>query len=70
MDYSAAWDRTIDAISMVCGHNPSIDIAIEYKPNEPRAYALIPGYRDNSAGLQEVGMANLGVTLDFAHVLL
>jgi xylose isomerase len=69
MDYAAAWDRTIEAISKVCAHNPAIDIAIEYKPNEPRAYALMPDIGTTLLACKEVGASNLGVTLDFAHVL-
>ena len=69
MDYAAAWDHTIDAISQVCAHNPSIDIALEYKPNEPRAYALMPDIGTTLLACREVGAKNLGVTLDFAHVL-
>jgi len=69
VDYSAAWDRTIDAISEVCRHNPAIDIAIEYKPNEPRAFALMPDIGTTLLACREVGAPNLGVTLDFAHVL-
>jgi hypothetical protein len=33
------WDDTIAAIAEVADHNPAIDIAVEYKPNEPRAFA-------------------------------
>ena len=69
MDYAAAWDRTIQAISEVCAHNPAIDIAIEYKPNEPRAYALMPDIGTTLLACREVNAPNLGVTLDFAHVL-
>lgn len=69
MDYAAAWDHTIAAISEVCAHNPTIDIAIEYKPNEPRAYALMPDIGTTLLACREVGAPNLGVTLDFAHVL-
>ena len=69
MDYTSAWDNTIDAISKVCSHNPEIDIAIEYKPNEPRAFALMPDIGTTLLACHEVGAPNLGVTLDFAHVL-
>ena len=69
MNYAAAWDRTIEAISEVCAHNIAIDIAIEYKPNEPRAYALMPDIGTTLLACREVGAPNLGVTLDFAHVL-
>lgn len=69
VDYSRLWDDTIAALEEVAGHNPAIDIAIEYKPNEPRAYALMPDIATTLLAVREAGAANLGVTLDFAHVL-
>ncbi len=69
MDYGQAWDRTVAAIADVCAHDPNIDIAIEYKPNEPRAFALMPDIGTTLLACREVGATNLGVTLDFAHVL-
>lgn len=69
MDYDAAWDDTILAIREVCAHNPDLDIAIEYKPNEPRAFSLMPDIGSTLLACREVNAANLGVTLDFAHVL-
>ncbi|MEX0285790.1 MAG: TIM barrel protein [Paracoccaceae bacterium] len=68
-DYRAMWDNTIDCLQQVAAHNPQIDIAIEYKPNEPRAYALMPDIGTTLLAVREAGNANLGVTLDFAHVL-
>jgi sugar phosphate isomerase/epimerase len=44
-------------------------ISIEYKPNEPRAYSLLPDAATTLLAIQEAGSPNLGVTLDFAHVL-
>lgn len=69
MDYAAAWEHTIEAIRNVCAHNPGLDIAIEYKPNEPRAFSLMPDIGTTLLACREVNAANLGVTLDFAHVL-
>ena len=69
MDYAAAWDHTVNAIRDVCTHNPDLDIAIEYKPNEPRAFALMPDIGTTLLACKEVNAANLGVTLDFAHIL-
>tara|TARA_R110002020_G_scaffold109430_11_gene253089 strand:+ start:5186 stop:6169 length:984 start_codon:yes stop_codon:yes gene_type:complete len=68
-DYARMWDDTIAAIQAVADHNPDIDIAIEYKPNEPRAYALMPDIGTTLLAIREAGRPNLGVTLDFAHVL-
>src|SRR6056297_2987403 len=42
MDYQRAWANTIDAMAEVADHNPAVDIALEYKPNEPRAFGLMP----------------------------
>lgn len=69
MDYARAWDDSIAAIAELADHNPQIDIAIEYKPNEPRAYALMPDVGTSILAVKEAGRANVGVTLDFAHVL-
>ena len=68
-DYGRMWDDTVAAIAEVADHAPEIDIAIEYKPNEPRAYALMPDVATTLLAVKEAGRANLGVTLDFAHVL-
>jgi xylose isomerase len=68
-DYARMWDATVDAIAQVCDHAPGIDISIEYKPNEPRSYALMPDIGTTLLACREVGRANLGVTLDFCHVL-
>jgi xylose isomerase len=68
-DYVRMWDDTISAIAEVADHNPAIDIAVEYKPNEPRAHALMPDMATTLLALDEVGRPNTGVTLDFAHML-
>jgi xylose isomerase len=69
VDYSALWQNTIDAIREVAEHNPAIDISIEYKPNEPRSYSLMPDAATTLLAIREIDRTNLGVTLDFAHVL-
>jgi len=68
-DYGRLWDREIAALAEVCAHNPAIDISVEYKPNEPRAFALLPDVATTLLAVTEVGAKNIGVTLDFAHVL-
>jgi xylose isomerase len=41
-DYLRLWDETAEALRVIAAHNPQIDISIEYKPNEPRAFSLLP----------------------------
>ncbi len=68
-DYGRLWDDTLAALAEVADHNPGLDIAIEYKPNEPRAFALMPDMATTLLALGELGRPNTGVTLDFAHML-
>lgn len=68
-DYGRLWDWTIEALREVAAHDPDTDVAIEYKPNEPRSFALMPDVGTTLIAIREAGCANLGVTLDFAHVL-
>jgi sugar phosphate isomerase/epimerase len=68
-DYARMWDTTVEALAKVADHNPALDIAVEYKPNEPRAFALLPTLGMNLLALAEVNRPNTGITLDFAHVL-
>lgn len=69
MDYARAWGDTVEAMVEIADHNPAIDISLEYKPNEPRAFALMPDAATTLLAIKEIGRDNTGVTLDFAHVL-
>jgi len=69
VDYASAWDMEVAGIAEVCAHDRAVKISLEYKPNEPRAFALLPDIGTTLLAIKEVGAANLGVTLDFAHVL-
>mgnify|MGYP003407067423 FL=1 len=68
-DYGRLWDDTVAALAEVSDHAPGVDIAVEYKPNEPRAYALLPDMAATLLALAGANRPNLGVTLDFVHVL-
>ncbi|MDP2225988.1 MAG: TIM barrel protein, partial [Moraxellaceae bacterium] len=68
-DYPALWEAEISGIAEVAAHDPDCLISIEYKPNEPRSYAVLPDAATTLLAIAEVGAANLGVTIDFAHSL-
>ena len=68
-DYNRLWALEIDGIRAVAAHNPDILISIEYKPDEPRAHALLDRVGTTLLAVREVGLPNLGVTIDFAHAL-
>ena len=69
VDYNRAWDDTVDGFREVAAHNPLVNISVEYKPSEPRAFALLPDVGSTLLAVKETGVDNIGVTIDFAHVL-
>lgn len=68
-NYGRMWEDTLECLAQVCDHNPALDISLEYKPSEPRAFSLMPDIGTNLLALKELGRANTGITLDFCHVL-
>ena len=68
-DYAQLWDWEIAGIAAVAAHNPAVAISLEYKPNEPRAFSLLPDAATTLLAIKEVGLPNVGVTIDFAHSL-
>lgn len=69
VDYSRLWDLTISALAEVADHNSDVAISLEYKPNEPRSFSLMPDAATTLLAIGDAARSNLGVTLDFAHVL-
>ena len=69
VDYETIWEAETEAIREVADHNPRIKVSIEYKPSEPRAFSLLSNLAMTLLAIKKVGRPNLGVTLDFAHVL-
>lgn len=68
-DYAALWDAEVSGIAEVAEHDPNCLISIEYKPNEPRSCAVLPDAATTLLAITQIGAANLGVTIDFAHSL-
>ncbi|MEZ5754609.1 MAG: sugar phosphate isomerase/epimerase family protein [Paracoccaceae bacterium] len=68
-DYNRMWDDTLSALAEICDHAPALDISIEYKPNEPRSWSLLPDMATTLHAIRDLNRPNLGVTLDFCHML-
>lgn len=68
-DYSKSWEDMIEAFVEISDHIKELNVSIEYKPNEPRAYAIIPDVSTTLLAIQDINRQNVGVTLDLAHVL-
>ncbi len=68
-NYNKMWDDLITAFQEVAAYAPDCDISIEYKPNEPRSFSILPDVATTLLAISDIGAKNVGVTLDFAHVL-
>lgn len=68
-DYDRLWADEIEALAEVAAHDKQCLVSIEYKPNEPRANSLLPDAATTLLAIEEIGLPNLGVTIDFAHSL-
>lgn len=69
-DYEEVWAWEIEGIRKVAEHNPAIQISIEYKPNEPRAFSLLGDIGTTLLAIREINLPNIGVMLDFCHQLI
>ena len=69
LNYADAWDMEVAGIRAVAEHDPGCRISIEYKPDEPRAHALLRDAATTLLAIEDAGCSNLGVTIDFAHSL-
>ena len=63
------WNYEIQAIKEIAEYDKDCLISIEYKPNEPRAYSLLSNLGTTLLAIKEINLDNIGVTIDFAHIL-
>lgn len=72
MDYGVAWKRMIAAFQEVCDYAAArnIKISIEYKPFEERQHAMLDSLGITLHAVEEINRPNIGMTLDFCHMLM
>lgn len=69
-DYGAAWKKLVAAYAEVARANPDMKISLEYKPYEPRQFYFLNDIGTTLLAIEDAKCDNLGVTLDFAHMLM
>lgn len=70
INYKKVWDQLVLAFQEICDYAPDLKISIEYKPFQPRAYSFIEGMGVTGMMLSEINRENIGVTLDYCHMLM
>lgn len=73
VNYRDLWEREISGfreVALYAQENaPNVKICIEYKLKEPRCYMTMADAGKTVAICQEIGLPNLGATIDFGHCL-
>lgn len=70
VDYQRLWNDEIDGFRAVARHNPDVRVSVEYKPVDPRRWALIRSMGESLLAVRDVGEPNFGVTIDYCHALM
>jgi xylose isomerase len=68
-DYGRLWDLELDGVRQVVQSGPSMQYAIEYKLKEPRLHMSFSSAARTLLAIDEIGLPNLGVVMDFGHSL-
>ena len=63
------WALAVDGMRELAAANADLRIAIEYKPREPRVKMTWDSAARSILGIQQIGLDNVGVLLDFGHSL-
>lgn len=70
LNYEKAWKSVVNSLKEICEYAKEIKISIEYKPFQPRVFSLISSFGDTMMLINDVGYDNIGITLDFCHMLM
>lgn len=69
VDHKNLWKLAVDGMRELAAANPDVKFAIEYKPREPRVKMTWDSAARTLLGIDEIGLDNVGILLDFGHAL-
>ncbi len=68
-DHAQIWDYAVSGVREIAKFSPQTQFAIEYKMKEPRVHITFNTAARTLLGIQEMGVGNVGIVLDFGHSL-
>ncbi|MFV2103934.1 sugar phosphate isomerase/epimerase family protein [Micromonospora sp. LOL_024] len=68
-DHRQLWKFSVDAVRELAETFPDLRFAIEYKPREPRNAMVFSSVARTLLAIEEMGVPNVGILLDFGHSL-
>ena len=69
VDYKELWKRSVEGVGQLASENPDLKFVIEYKPREPRVHMSYDSVARTLIGIEQIGLPNVGILLDFGHAL-
>jgi len=71
VDYMTHWNTVISSIKTIAKYaSPDINVAIAYKPREPRKHLTVATVGKALSMCQEIAMKNVGVAMNFSHAMM
>ena len=67
INYQDSYQTLIGTFRRIALYNKKVKISIEYKPFDPKSYNLLPTMSATLLLIKDIGLPNVGVTLDFCH---
>ena len=69
-DYAVTWKRLVETFGEAADYKRNIRLFIEFKPAETRGSCFVNNASKTLLLIRDIGIKELGVTLDFGHSLL
>ena len=68
-DYQEEWRLMKECLAEAAAHRHEVTVSLEYKPSETRVFSTLAGAPGAILMVKEIGLPNLGVTVDVGHSL-
>ena len=69
VDHGQIWSYAVGGLRSLAQAHPDTKFAIEYKPREPRVSMFFSSAAKTLLAIQDMGVGNVGILLDFGHSL-
>jgi xylose isomerase len=69
VDHGQIWSYAVTGLRALAQAHPETKFAIEYKPREPRVSMFFSSAAKTLLAIQDMGVSNVGILLDFGHSL-
>lgn len=71
IDYAVHWSTLISSIKTIAKYaSPDVNVAVAYKPREPRKFLTVGSVGKALSLCQEIAMKNVGVAMNMAYALM